>query len=252
MKTSTSQAPKQSEPKTILIVGPAGSGKTTLALQFPNLWIADCDRNLDGPERYLRKVKNFPLNYSYDTITIDDDGKPVATHDLYNRLMDKLLTVKAETKFDWIIIDSLTHINEFIIQKVYKEKGVTEMEARHWATFKSNAYNLLVGRIRSIGKNVIVVAHEVSIERAAGGKDVMTKVLAERRPYIQGGINEQLGGFFTDMWRMEGRPSPGGKVEYVLQTNKTQYDELKNSIGLPYEMVDPTYEKIRPYLEGTK
>jgi len=98
-----------------------------------------------------------------------------------------------------------------------------------------------------MGKTTIVTAHETDIERA-DSKNVMQKVLVSRRPYIQGGINEQLGGLFTDMWRMEARPAPGGKMEVVLLSARTQYDELKNTIGLPSEIVNPTYEKIKQHL----
>ena len=48
MQLSTPEKNKPREPKSILLIGPPGSGKTTLALQFPKVCVMDCDRNLDG------------------------------------------------------------------------------------------------------------------------------------------------------------------------------------------------------------
>ena len=175
MKTSSTQTPKPPEPKCILITGAPGSGKTTFAMQFPGVYIADCDSNLDGPERHNRTVHKLNLSYSYDTIRYDDDGKPVPIHSCFDRLMDKLLLAKNEPTIQTVVIDSLTLINEYVIQKILKAQGKSEMEARHWQPFKSELYKLLVGRLRDMGKTTIVTAHETDIERA-DPKNVMQKL----------------------------------------------------------------------------
>ena len=210
----------------------------------------DCDANLDGPERWNRvegKLKD--LSYAFEPIRTDENKKEIPVHQCFDRLMDKLLVIRNEPSIRTVVIDSLTIINEFVIQKVLKAQQKSEMEARHWQPFKSEMYKLVVSRMRDMGKTTIVLAHETEIERS-DPKNVMQKVLVARRPYVQGGINEQLGGFFTDMWRMEARPAPGGKTEMVLLTSRTQFDELKNTIGLPSEIVNPTWEKLKPYLQG--
>lgn len=249
MKTSSATSPKPKQPKSILIVGPPGAGKTVLCLQFPGVYIIDCDQNLDGPERFLRSERKLDLDYRYDTVATDDEGKPVEAFDCFDRIMMLLSKAKAEPTIQTVVVDSLTLINEYIIRKILKEKNSSEMEARHWQPFKTKCYELLVGRLRSLGKDCIVTAHETNIERT-DPKNVMQKVLVERRPYIQGGINEQLGGLFTDIWRMDAQPAPGGRVEFTLATQRTTYDELKNSIGLPAEIKNPTYQQLKPYLEG--
>ncbi len=251
MKLSSADQPKPPQPKSILITGAPGSRKTTLALQFPKVYLLDCDLNLDGPERYLRKEAKMNLSYGYDTIPLDDSGNPVEPWKCYERLMDKLTLAKTLPDIEWVVIDSLTLINEYIIRKVLKEKNSSEMEARHWQPFKSACYELIVSKLRNLGKNCIVIAHETDIERS-DPKNVMQKVLVQRRPYIQGGINEQLGGFFTDMWRMDVQPAPAGRTECKLYCQRTTFDELKSSCGMPDCIVEPTYAKLEPYLKGTK
>lgn len=251
MQTSSPEQPKAKDPKIILLIGPHGSGKTTLVIQFPRLYLLDCDMNLDGPERHVRQQMKLNINYAFDVVPRDDAGKPVETHKCFDRICDKLDVLKQKhiQNFDWVCIDGLTLINEYVIQKILFEQRKPEMESRHWQPFKALLYKLLVSKVRSLGVNVIVCCHETSIERA-DDKKMMEKVLVERRPYIQGGINEQLGGLFTDVWRMEAKPAPANKVEFTLSTQRTTYDELKNSMGLEHTIKDPTYQKLEPYLKA--
>ena len=45
----------------LFLMGPPKAGKTTLALQFPNPYVADCDNNLSGPDEYLKANTMPPL-----------------------------------------------------------------------------------------------------------------------------------------------------------------------------------------------
>lgn len=249
MKQSTPASPKASQPKSILLVGPPGGGKSTLMLGFPNLLVFDCDLNLDGPERLLRK-QNPALSYSYDQVPLQDNGSPRPVWECYDHLIVGLSNVAANpSDIQWVAVDSLSQVNEFIIRKVLKEQSKNEMEARHWQPFKSLALSLLIGKLRHLGKNVIVTAHETKIVRP-DPKQVMQELVIGYEPFFQGKVGEMLGAFFTDVYRCTSIPAPGGKIEFQLETMKTTLSDLKNSLGLPPVIKNPTYQELSKLCGG--
>lgn len=246
MKTSTTESPKSPEPKSILIQGPPGGGKTTLMLQFPDLEYFDLDLNMDGPERFLRKERKLDLSYSYEQIPLKDDGTPRPVEDCYDYLISQLKLCKSSPS-KWVGLDGLTAVNEYIIRKILHEQRKSEMEARHWQPFKSLALSLLIGTLRHLGKNVLVACHETKLTKP-DPKQVMQETVLAYEPFFQGKVGDMLGAFFTDVWSIKGEAAPGGRSEFVLSTNKTSLRDLKNSLGLPSEIKNPTYETLKPFL----
>ncbi len=258
MNISTPEAPKVPSPLKILLIGPPGSRKTTLGLQFPGCHVEDCDRNLDGPEQYLRVVLKLPLHYTYDSIRYDDLGKPIEIHDCYNRLCDKLKQVKSSPEHKntrTVFVDSLSHVNEFIIRDVLrtqnKTKNIGDMEARDWGPFKSRAYQLLVARLEETDKTIICSCHEIKLTEN-DPKNLITQTVIGYEPFFQGRVGDTIGAFFTDVWRLEVKPSSGGRTETILQTQRhPRCEHLKNSVGMPAELdVTKGFSVIEPYLKG--
>lgn len=246
MQTSSHTSPKPPQPKSILIQGPPGGGKTTLILQFPNVVLLDCDLNLDGPERFLRKERKLDLSYQYEQIPLRDDGTPRPVEQCYDHVIATLNSLKGSS-CEWVALDGLTAVNEYIIRKILSEQRKSEMEARHWQPFKSLALSLLIGTLRHLGKNVLVACHETKLTKP-DPKQVMQETVLAYEPFFQGKVGEMLGAFFTDMWSMTSEAAPGNKVEFKLATCKTGLRDLKNSLGLPPEIKDPTYDKLKPFL----
>lgn len=262
IQQSTAAEPKKPSPLKVLLIGPPGSHKTTFGLQWPDILVLDCDRNLDGPERWLRSRPEFKtLNYAYDSIRYTDNGTMREIDDCYNALVDSLNGMVREpgkfSSYKTVFVDSLSHVNEFIIRHVLKlqnkAKKVYEMEARDWSPFKSFAYILLVAKLEQINKTVLCSCHEVKLVEP-DGTNVMKERVIGVEPFFQGKVGDTIGAFFTDVWRLETGQGPGGTIQTILQTQRhPKCEHLKNSLNMPAEIrleVGKEFESIRKYVEG--
>lgn len=243
---------KAPEPLSILLIGPPGGGKTSLAMQFPYPCFMDCDRNLDGPERFIRS-KNSNLEYGYVQITYKD-GKPLPVHECYDRLLTELDAIAKVPECKTVVVDGVTLINQFIIQKVQHVQKRDTMELRDWGKVGAAFINLLYVRLRQTGKNTIVTCHENPVERA-NPTNPMLKELVKLEPAINGGIAHTMAGLFTDVWRCYSEPVAGGKVRFVIRTSKDTYSaDLKNSLGLPSEIQinsgELAFDKLKLFMQA--
>lgn len=259
MKTSSVASPVNT-PIKILLIGPPGSRKTSLMLQFPGIYVEDCDRNLTGPETWLRKHGLPNLSYSYNPVRYDEGGKMREIDQCYNALCDdlKLMAVEKDKFKDIKVVgvDSLSHVNEFIIRHTLtqqnKSKKTFEMEARDWSPFKSYAYIFLVARLEEINKPVICTCHEIKLVEGGDPANLMKEKVIGYEPFFQGKVGDVIGAFFTDVWRLELRPAPGDKIETWLQPVRSpKCEHLKNSIGLEKDInITEGFKVLEPYLKG--
>jgi hypothetical protein len=271
MKTSSPENPKPPSPLKILLMGPPGSRKTTFVLQFPDVHVLDCDHNLDGPVRFLREGIKDPLgnviiqppkpdlSFTYDDCRKDDNDKSIDIAECFDRVLDLLARFSSKDEYKQrkiVFLDSLSHVNEFIIRKVLKMKGVTSMEGRHWSDFASGAYTLLVARIEQTLKTIICSVHEERVTES-DDKNMMKKVLVEVNPWFSGRVGDNLGAFFTDVWKVEKRrvqktsANASGTELWLLTDRTPKCEHLKNSLSMPAEIdITKGFTVIEPWIKG--
>jgi hypothetical protein len=226
-------------PYSILLIGPPGGRKTTLALQFPQVGYINLDLNESGPTRKLKEL-GLLKPFCMWTITIDDDGAPVPPDQRFARFDKALTEATTHSAVNTVVLDSLTTLDDVIYTQVKKQMARKDiLELQDWRLFRQ----YLVGTINSLrnsGKNIIMICHEEIVTDKQGNVDAYI-------PAISTKVRDYFGGFFTDMWRSEVRPAAGGKEKQILRTVSTTRSELKNAWSLPAEMEDPTYEKLATY-----
>ena len=224
MNKSTTTKPKAAFG--LLLVGPPKSGKTCFALQFPNPYIIDCDNNLSGPHRYLSSKGSVP-EYYYDVVDIDPvTQKEILPHNAWTRLTELAKKAVVSPEVDTIIIDSLSKVNDYLVNHILHTEKQTNMRIQDWLPY-NNLMKKFITFLRSSGKLIILCAHETVIE------DEMDKI-PKYFVAMQSSLKYTIGGLFTDVWRAEFVPGSAGKDgTYSIRAIPTVRMSLGNSLGLP-------------------
>lgn len=250
--TSTKAQPKAPDVRSILGIGPGGSGKTAFFLQFPRLLVVDIDHKLDGPEKFVRS-KRPDLEYTIYRPGVDAKGQPLPSDLIFDLTLDRIRELKGKVDtFDWLLLDNATRLGEFLEKRIQKVQGREVMEDRDWGTYGSGILRLLVDVFRELNKNFIVLSHE-KVEEL---KDRRTQevIVQKRRSTVKGQMGDNLPSYFTDAWRFDAKPGPGNVVEYSLEAQPTTLDALKNSFGMPAKLTwragELGWTKVEPYLKG--
>jgi len=226
MNKITKSTPMQDEPLSLLLLGPPGGGKTTLALQFPNPWVADCDLNLAGPSRFLL-ARESGLEFGFDTVARGPEGEDILLADQWSRLLDLVTKAARDEWVKTIVIDSLTHINYMILTHVLTKQGVQEMTRREWIPFRQELLRLVWGLPHLCKKHCVYVCHE-SFERNDKG------AVVKHSPAVSSKLTDHFGAYFTNVWRCTSAPGVAGHSTFSVQTGADGLNSLKNTFSLPF------------------
>jgi hypothetical protein len=124
----------------LFMYGPAGVGKTTAAIQFPDAYIIDCER---GSEQYDKQIN-------------DSGGVVFATSDMAEVIAEvkQLLTVKHN--FRTLVIDPITTAYNDLLDKC--EARVGSDFGKHYQE-ANKQMKRLANLILALDMNVVVTAH---------------------------------------------------------------------------------------------
>jgi hypothetical protein len=128
----------------LFMFGPAGIGKTTAAIQFPNSYVIDCEK---GAENY-DKLLNESGSVLFQTTDMDE-----VIHEV-----KALLTEKHE--YRTLVIDPITTIFNDLLEKC--ESKVGSDWGRHYAA-ANKSMKRLANLIMALDMNVVVTAHAKNV-----------------------------------------------------------------------------------------
>lgn len=124
----------------LFMFGPAGVGKTTAAIQFPNSYIIDCER---GAENYDKLIT---ASHSVVFQTVD-------IHEVIAEVKS-LLTEKHD--FRTLVIDPITTIYNDLLEKCEQQVGADF--GRHYGA-ANKSMKRLANLIMALDMNVVITAH---------------------------------------------------------------------------------------------
>jgi hypothetical protein len=191
------------------------------------------------------------LEYKYTALAFDDLGKPVPEEERFQRMLRECDSAKSDSWTKTIIFDSLTMIHQYLIWQIQAAQRSDGMEIRDWGKHRGSMLSLLAKQ-RATGKTTIMICHrqeKVRKKKSPQGKDILEEELLGYLPSINPGLQEDIGGMFTDIWHVTMRPKAGNLYENWIETMPTGLmTYLKNSIGLP-PVLDITkgFSALQPY-----
>src|SRR4051794_20323136 len=124
----------------LFMFGPAGVGKTTAAIQFPNSYIIDCERGAEN----------------YDEIIAASNSVVYQTTDIQDVIAEvkSLLTEKHE--FRTLVIDPITTVYNDLLDKCETQVGADF--GRHYGA-ANKQMKRLANLIMALDMNVVITAH---------------------------------------------------------------------------------------------
>ena len=206
-----SAATQYTQPKSIILAGQPGSGKSTLMLQFPKLFVMDLDLNLAGPISYLKSVGKF-TDFMYDDPYTTKDGKPTPRADIFGRCMEIFNEdVLNNPDIDTIAVDSVSALVDIVMVQVLKHQGRAlgdftakgrlakmadeQFQIQDWGVF-FNLMKQIIASLKASGKLVIFNAHITTKTDALTG--ILQQFLA-----VPGAMSERMAGYFAEVWMMK-------------------------------------------------
>lgn len=214
----------------LLIQGPPKTGKTMVALQFEAPWVANCANNLTGPLKYLMRVNpEHTKTIKWSNVNVSAAGINIDVGARWTNLIGLCQEALRDSTIKTLILDDLSFIDQYLQDFIVSEKADSkskEMTISDWIPYK-RLLAKLVTSLRNTGRTLIVTAHEENAKDEATGA-IFTRL------NIPGKMADNLGGFFSDVWRTEVESDAEGNPVYTVRAQPTtRVPQIGNSLGLP-------------------
>jgi hypothetical protein len=124
----------------LFMFGPAGVGKTTAAIQFPNSYIIDCEKGAEN----------------YDKLITESGSAVFQTTDMHDVIQEVKSLLTTRHDYRTLVIDPITTVYNDLLEKAEAKVG-TDF-GRHYGE-ANKTMKRLANLIMALDMNVVVTAH---------------------------------------------------------------------------------------------
>jgi len=189
---------------TVLVYGPSGRGKTTLATTLPGSTLVI---DVEAGTEVLRAAENVEI------VTVRTDMSNL------RELFDELTTdTQIKSKYDNIVLDSASELEKFMLIRLAgseenKNDGMPSLHDYGVVSFRMRDYMRKMRDLRDRGVNVYVTALEMPLELEEGVDVVRTMLY----PMMGKKLAPEIVGLFDVVARLEVSQKPGHEGERWLR-----------------------------------